>query len=57
MRTDDEYALDAVRVEKVLMAKQRHGKPFAFEKGTDWTPRAVPFLTEWLQSQKREEKK
>ena len=42
---------------KVQLARQRHGKPFAFEKGSDWAPRAVPVLTEWLQSQKREEKK
>ena len=42
---------------KVQLARQRHGKPFAFEKGSGWAPRAVPVLTEWLQSQKREEKK
>jgi hypothetical protein len=57
MKTDQQNVMDAVRAEKVLQARQRHGKPFAFEPGSNWTPRAVPFLTEWLQSQKREEKK
>lgn len=57
-REMDKYERDeAVRAEKVLQARQRHGKPFAFEPGSNWTPRAVPVLTEWLQSQKREEKK
>ena len=52
-----QYALDAVREEKICQARERHGKPFAHEKNSDWVPRAVPVLTEWLQSQKREEKK
>ena len=56
MKTD-QHVLDAVRAEKVLQARQQNGKPFAFEPGSNWTPRAVPFLTEWLQSQKRDEKK
>jgi len=42
---------------KVQLARQRHGKPFAFEPGFNWTPRAVPVLTEWLQHRTREEKK
>ena len=57
MKTDQQNVMDAVRAEKVLMARQRHGKPFAFEPKSNWAPRAVPFLLEWLQSQKREEKK
>jgi hypothetical protein len=56
MKTD-QHVLDAVRAEKVLVARQRHGKPFAHESGAEWKPRAVPVLTEWLQSQKREEVK
>lgn len=42
---------------KVALARERHGKPFAWEHGSTWTPRAVPVLTEWLQSRKREEVK
>ena len=55
--TAEKYALDAVREEKILQARERHGKPFAHEKNSDWVPRAVPVLIEWLQSQKREDKK
>ncbi len=55
--TAEQYALDAVREEKLLEARERHGKPFAHEQGSEWVPRAVPVLTEWLQSQKREDKK
>jgi len=54
--TAEQYALDAVREEKILQARERHGKPFAHEAGSEWVPRAVPVLTEWLQSQKREAK-
>ena len=57
MKTNDEYALDAVREEKICEARKRHGKPFAHEAGSEWKPRAVPVLTEWLQSQKRDDKK
>ena len=42
---------------KVQLARERHGKPFAFEKGSNWTPRAVPVLTEWMQHRTKEEKK
>tara|TARA_R110000822_G_scaffold187831_1_gene327039 strand:- start:821 stop:1009 length:189 start_codon:yes stop_codon:yes gene_type:complete len=55
--TTDQHVLDAVRAEKVLVARQRHGKPFAFEKGSNWAPRAVPVLTEWMQHRTKEEKK
>ena len=55
--TTEQYAINAVREEKILQARERHGKPFAHEKNSDWVPRAVPVLLEWLQSQKREEKK
>ena len=43
-------------VNKVAVARQRHGKPFAFESGATWKPRSVPLLTEWLQSRTREVK-
>ena len=56
MKTDAQHVLDAVRAEKVLMARQRHGKPFAYETGSGWKPRSVPLLTEWLQSRTREAK-
>lgn len=44
-------------VNKVAVARQRHGKPFAFESGSNWKPRQVPLLTEWLQGRGREEAK
>jgi hypothetical protein len=47
---------DAIRAEKVCLASQRHGKPFAFESGATWKPRQVPFLTEWLQGRGRDVK-
>ena len=50
MKTDEQYALDAVREEKILQARERHGKPFAHEQGSEWKPRAIPVLTEWMQS-------
>ena len=53
MKTDEQYANDAVREEKILQARERHGKPFAHEQGSTWVPRAVPILTEWLQQQGR----
>jgi len=56
MKTDEQHVLDAVRAEKVLMARERHGKPFAYEAGSNWKPRQVPLLTEWLQSRGREVK-
>lgn len=46
-----------VGVNKVAVARQRHGKPFAYEAGSNWKPRQVPLLTEWLQGRGREEKK
>jgi len=54
--TAEQYALDAVREEKLLEARERHGKPFAHESGSEWKPRAIPVLTEWMQLQKREAK-
>ena len=53
MKTDEQYANDAVREEKLLEARERHGKPFAHEQGSTWVPRAVPVLLEWLQQQGR----
>jgi len=43
-------------INKVAVARQRHGKPFAFESGATWKPRSVPLLTEWLQSRGRDVK-
>ena len=51
--TAEQYALDAVREEKILQARERHGKPFAHEVGSGWKPRAIPVLTEWMQQQGR----
>jgi hypothetical protein len=56
MKTDEQYALDAMREEKICQARERHGKPFAHEQGSTWVPRAVPVLTEWLQHQGRDVK-
>ena len=33
----------------VEKARQRHGKPFAFESGSTWTKHATPVLTQWMQ--------
>jgi len=41
--------------QQVLQARQRHGKPFSFEPGSQWKPHDTPVLTAWLQS--RGEKK
>ena len=54
--TAEQYAINAVREEKLLEARERHGKPFAHEVGSKWVPRAVPVLTEWLQHQGRDVK-
>jgi len=54
--TAEQYALDAVREEKLLEARERHGKPFAHESGSEWKPRAIPVLTEWMQKQGRDVK-
>ena len=56
MKTDEQYALDAVREEKILQARERHGKPFAHEAGSEWKPRAIPVLTDWLQKKGRDVK-
>lgn len=40
----------AGRADLIAKARERHGKPFAFEAGSDWQPKAVPVLTAWLQS-------
>jgi len=54
--TTENNVKDAIRAEKVCQARQRHGKPFAFESGAAWKPRSVPLLTEWLQSRGRDVK-
>jgi hypothetical protein len=50
MKTGQKYALNAVREKKICLARERHGKPFAHESGSEWKPRAIPVLTEWMQS-------
>lgn len=30
-------------------ARQRHGKPFAHEPGSDFKPHEIPILTQWMQ--------
>ena len=54
--TAEQYAINAVREEKLLEARERHGKPFAHEAGSTWVPRAVPVLTDWLQKKGRDVK-
>ena len=51
---EKDQALEAVRQEKLCQARERHGKPFAYEAGSNWKPRSVPLLTEWLQSRGRD---
>jgi hypothetical protein len=46
----EKAALLAGRDDRIAKARQRFGKPFAYEKGSDWQPKAVPVLTAWLQS-------
>lgn len=41
----------------VLKARERHGKPFSFERGSDWRPHDTPVLTAWLQSRGKGEAK
>jgi hypothetical protein len=41
---------------KLQLARDRHGKPFAFESGASWKPRSVPLLTVWLQGRGRDVK-
>lgn len=43
--------------EAVLKARERHGKPFSFEMGSDWRPHDTPVLTAWLQSRGKGEVK
>lgn len=33
-------------------ARQRHGKPFAHEPGSDWEPHETPVLTQWMANRK-----
>ena len=53
---EKDHVKDAIRAEKVCQAKVKHGKPFAYEAGSNWKPRQVPLLTEWLQSRGRDVK-
>lgn len=39
-----------VAMSAVDRARQRHGKPFAHEPGSDFKPHEVPVLTRWMQS-------
>lgn len=34
---------------KLVQAREKFGRPFAHEPGSDWKPRATPVLTEWMQ--------
>jgi len=36
--------------EAVLKARERHGKPFSYEKDSEWKPHATRVLTQWLQN-------
>jgi hypothetical protein len=54
--TAEQYAINAVREEKLLEARERHGKPFAHEQGSKWVPMAVPVLTAWMQSRGKDVK-
>ena len=55
--TTENNVKNAIRAEKLCQAKEKHGKPFAYEAGSNWKPRQVPLLTEWLQGRGREEAK
>ena len=35
---------------KLVQARERFGKKFAHEPGSDWQPRKAPVLTEWMQT-------
>jgi hypothetical protein len=39
--------------DQLAIARKRHGKPFAYEPNSEWKPRQVPLLTEWMQNQSR----
>ena len=54
MKTEEQHANDAVREEKICQARERHGKPFAHEAGSEWKPRAIPLLIAWLQERGKE---
>ena len=41
------------QISKLELARQRHGKPFAADKGSTWVPRTKPVLTEWLESREK----
>ena len=56
MNTPEERKPDPHMSDAVLKAKERHGKLFSFERGSDWRPHDVPVLTQWLQSRGREAK-
>lgn len=45
--------IDAEPIDKVARARQRHGKPFAHEPGSNYKPNEVPVLTRWMQSRGR----
>ena len=36
--------------EAVKKAKERHGRKFSWEEGSDWKPHPVHLLTQWLQT-------
>lgn len=38
-----------VAASAIERARQRHGKPFAHEPGSDFKPHEIPVLTRWMQ--------
>lgn len=40
--------LTLVHRQKLAEARERFGRPFSHEPGTDWKPRTTPVLIEWL---------
>ena len=41
--------------ERVKAARERFGKPFSWEPGSDWKPNAEPYLTRWLRSKQKDD--
>jgi hypothetical protein len=37
-----------MHADKLARARERFGRPFAIERGSDWKPRTQRYLTEWL---------
>lgn len=39
--------------QKIEVARTRFGQPFSHEPGSKWRPNQVPYLTRWLQNQRK----